>query len=184
MLSGRLHQDSKPKEATDIKQEQIKSEPIKIESIKAEPSADMETSLFVSQDTATNSTVSDRQLKRDFDHIKPDPEQVKPKRKCNRNKNKVDPYDDEQEKDNSNLAVDKECFEKAEKLSREIISRLLNNIDALRKPGDGEREVDNLREEIRRAGTQTAQSARCWTVGFLGDTASGKSSIINSLLNE
>lgn len=174
MLSGRLHQDSQPKEATDVKQEQIK-----VEHIKVEPSDDGGSSLFVSQDTT-----SDRRLKRVFDHIKPDPEQAKPKRKCNRNKNKVDPYDDAQEKDNSNLAVDKECFEKAEKLSRDIVSRLLNNIDALRKPGDGEREVDNLREEIRRAGTQTAQSARCWTVGFLGDTASGKSSIINSLLNE
>lgn len=174
----------KPEDAAAVKQEHTDSQPIK-----TELTGDGDNGIFVNQESTPSLVTTNSHLKRHLPLPELETEQAKAKRQSNsknktKSKNRIDPYDDEKEKQSSNLAVDKECFTNAENLSTEITKDVLRNIDALRKPGDGEREVDNLRGKIKKAGSQSERHVGNWTVGFLGDTASGKSSLINSSLNE
>lgn len=104
-------------------------------------------------------------------------------RKRQRNDDIIEGYDDAAEKNDSELAVDKPCYGEAEYYLTEAVSMVLNEVVRLAREGYCEDEVINIARTLRDNISASTRNIATWTVGFLGDTASGKSSLINSLLN-
>lgn len=104
-------------------------------------------------------------------------------RKRQRNDDTVDGYDDTVEKSTSDLAVDQQCFLDAQNWLHEAGNMSLTQIEALAHEGYVEKEVHNIAGKLKKDLTAFLHNIVTIKVGLLGDTASGKSSLINSLLN-
>ncbi|KAK3075521.1 hypothetical protein LTR53_001051 [Teratosphaeriaceae sp. CCFEE 6253] len=96
----------------------------------------------------------------------------------------VDAYDDRVEASVSKLAVDQPCFKAAEKHIRVICDKILHKIEALDKIGFTDKEITTIYGKLRNVRNVRQVYPGATVVGFLGDTAAGKSSLINCLVNQ
>ena len=128
--------------------------------------------------------ISQAELKR----FKPEPDALTARLPSNKrlrhNPNQIAPYDDLKEIENSKLAVDQPCFEEAEKLIAVISDMVLDKADTLMMNGYEDDEIRAICQRLRSVRAPTNRYPLSKPVGFLGDTAAGKSSLINCLLNQ
>ena len=104
-------------------------------------------------------------------------------RKRQRVNNQVPPYSDQQEKASSRLAVDQPCFKEVEKLVPMICDMIINVADDLLARGYFDDEIGNIVAKLKNYKFVHKIYKDSKPVGFLGDTAAGKSTLINCLLN-
>ncbi|RMY13686.1 hypothetical protein D0867_07381 [Hortaea werneckii] len=98
--------------------------------------------------------------------------------------NHTPPYDEEREKDSSRLAVDQPCFAKAEKLVPVICDTVISVADALKSKGYDDNEISNIVAKLKKLRWVKESYPENRPVGFLGDTAAGKSTLINCLVSQ
>lgn len=113
------------------------------------------------------------------------PPKMAPRKRQRVNLNHVPKYDDQQEKEASLLAVDQPCFREAEKLVPRICDMIIDAVEGLQKRGYHDEEIVMImgnRLKNYRFVSQVYPPTDA--TGFLGDTAAGKSSLINALLNQ
>ncbi|TKA61884.1 hypothetical protein B0A55_11842 [Friedmanniomyces simplex] len=108
--------------------------------------------------------------------------QPKPRKK-HREDARVASYDDNTEKETSHLAVDQPCFKAAEKLVPLVCDKILIKHEALLGRGYYDREIEAICTKFKDLRYVCKAYPGASIVGFLGDTAAGKSSLINCLLN-
>ncbi|RMX86985.1 hypothetical protein D0868_15058 [Hortaea werneckii] len=110
--------------------------------------------------------------------------QTSPRKKQKSTLNRTLPYNEEREKDSSQLAVDQPCFAKAEKLVPVICDTVIDVVDALKSKGYNDDEITNIVKKLRKLRWVGMSYPQNGPVGFLGDTAAGKSTLINCLLSQ
>ncbi|KAK3112880.1 hypothetical protein LTR53_010380 [Teratosphaeriaceae sp. CCFEE 6253] len=110
--------------------------------------------------------------------------QSKPRKRQRANAHQVPGYDDNTEKDVSQLAVDQPCFKSAEKLVPVICDKVIDKIEALKGRGYNDQEIESICTKLKNLRYVHKAWPEATIVGFLGDTAAGKSSLINCLLNQ
>lgn len=107
-----------------------------------------------------------------------------PRKRQRVNPNQVAKYDDGQEKKHSKLAVDQPCFKEAEKLVPAICDLVIKNAEELQNRGYRDGEITNIVAKLKVYRFVSKAYPTSKPVGFLGDTAAGKSSLINCLVNQ
>ncbi|KAI7161798.1 hypothetical protein KC349_g2452, partial [Hortaea werneckii] len=98
--------------------------------------------------------------------------------------NRTPPYDDEWEKESSLLAVDQECFGKAESLVPVICDVVTSKADGLRSKGYNDEEIVNIITKLKDLRFVDKHYPRNKPTGCLGVTAAGKSTLMNCLISQ
>ncbi|KAH9826396.1 hypothetical protein Tdes44962_MAKER03528 [Teratosphaeria destructans] len=149
------------------------------------PTQDSSDSLFIPQEDDTSSGSTTQGTKREQeDAPAPEGPRRKKARSGRMNPNFVLPYDVDKEKELSRLAVDQPCFEQAEKLVRESCDIVIVKAEALKGQGYADEEIATIIKKLKKMRFPKLQYPQPKPVGFLGDTAAGKSTLINSLLSK
>ncbi|KAF2765314.1 hypothetical protein EJ03DRAFT_339162 [Teratosphaeria nubilosa] len=149
------------------------------------PPQDSSDSLFVGQEDGVPSGSTTQSTKRESeDAPAPEAPRRKKARSSRTNPNLVPPYDVNNEKGLSQLAVDQPCFKEAEKLVREICDIVIIKAEALKKQGYADDEIATIIKRLKTMRFSNSNYPQSKPVGFLGDTAAGKSTLINSLLSK
>ncbi|KAI6827657.1 hypothetical protein KC332_g10885 [Hortaea werneckii] len=100
--------------------------------------------------------------------------------------NRTPPYNDEWEKESSQLAVDQPCFTQAEKLVPVICDLVSSQTEMLKSKGYHDEEIANIVHKLRdlRFVDKTYGRNASKPTGCLGVTAAGKSTLMNCLTSQ
>ncbi|KAK3631234.1 hypothetical protein LTR56_017009 [Elasticomyces elasticus] len=93
-------------------------------------------------------------------------------------------YDDAVEKAGSQLAVDQPCFKEIERLVPVACDLVTNKFDALVRRGYHDKEIETICGKLKHHRYVSRIYPKLLIVGVLGNTAAGKSSLLNCLLNK
>ncbi|KAI6854445.1 hypothetical protein KC338_g4903 [Hortaea werneckii] len=110
--------------------------------------------------------------------------QISSRKKSKASTNRTPPYDDKWEKESSRLAVDQECFGKAESLVPVICDVVTAKADALRSKGYNDEEIVNIAKKLKDLRFVGKSYPRSKPTGCLGVTAAGKSTLMNCLISQ
>ncbi|RMZ04147.1 hypothetical protein D0860_06508 [Hortaea werneckii] len=110
--------------------------------------------------------------------------QISSRKKSKGSTNRTPPYDDEWEKESSRLAVDQECFGKAESLIPIICDVVTAKADVLRSMGYNDEEIVNIVKKLKDLRFVDKSYPRGKPTGCLGVTAAGKSTLMNCLISQ
>ncbi|KAI7533340.1 hypothetical protein KC343_g19266, partial [Hortaea werneckii] len=110
--------------------------------------------------------------------------QISSRKKSKASTNRTPPYDDKWEKESSRLAVDQECFGKAESLVPVICDVVTAKADALRSKGYNDEEIVNIAKKLKDLRFVDKSYPRSKPTGCLGVTAAGKSTLMNCLISQ
>lgn len=110
--------------------------------------------------------------------------QISSRKKSKASTNRTPPYDDKWEKESSRLAVDQECFGKAESLVPVICDVVTAKADALRSKGYNDEEIVNIAKKLKDLRFVGKSYPRSKPTGCHGVTAAGKSTLMNCLISQ
>ncbi|KAI7282052.1 hypothetical protein KC345_g3762 [Hortaea werneckii] len=110
--------------------------------------------------------------------------QISSRKRSKGSTNRTPPYNDEWEKESSRLAVDQECFGKAESLVPVICDVVTAKADALRSKGYNDEEIVNIVKKLKDLRFVDKSYPRSKPTGCLGVTAAGKSTLMNCLISQ
>ena len=110
--------------------------------------------------------------------------QISSRKKSKGSTNRTLPYNDEWEKESSRLAVDQECFGKAESLVPVICDVVTAKADVLRSKGYNDEEIVNIAKKLKDLRFVEKSYPRSKPTGCLGVTAAGKSTLMNCLISQ
>ncbi|KAI7163347.1 hypothetical protein KC316_g7694 [Hortaea werneckii] len=112
--------------------------------------------------------------------------QTSSRKKSKGSNNRTPPYDDEWEKESSQLAIDQPCFAQAEKLVPVICDLVSSQAEMLKSKGYNDEEIANIVHKLRdlRFIDKTYSRNKNKPTGCLGVTAAGKSTLMNCLMSQ
>ncbi|RMZ06796.1 hypothetical protein D0862_04506 [Hortaea werneckii] len=110
--------------------------------------------------------------------------QISSRKKSKGPTNRTPPYDDELERESSLLAVDQECFGRAESLIPVICDAVTSVADGLRSKGYNDEEIVNIVTKLKDLRFVKKHYPRNKPTGCLGVTAAGKSTLMNCLISQ